>query len=343
MNTSSALYQHVLLRLNASKSIRKIRISILTYVMITHKLIIWEIVDGQLKEINTTLADHGRKEKDDLEQWLKTEIKILGDDIRIIGEQVYTSSGPLDYLGIDSKGNLVVIELKRDRLARVALAQAIDYASDLDGWDSDRISEVCTNYTGQSLDDFIAESFEEIDIENFIINDTQRILLVGFSIDGSLIRMIEWLSEKYDLAINAVVLKYIKTSSGNELISRIAIIPEEIEKEKVNKKKYKIEMSDERGNYKEEKLIELLVKYLEADLWSSRRIRQLMLPLLLESEGVVTREELKKKFMEVGGVLGGNDAKQAGLFIALISNQLGQKKKDYLRGSSWIPVGEFSL
>ena len=90
-------------------------------------------------------------------------------------------------------------------------------------------------------------------------------------------------------------------------------------------------MSDVRGNYKEEKLKELFVKYLDNNLWSSKRIKHLMLPLLVESDGIVTREELKRKFIEVGGELGGNDAKQAGIFIALISNQLGQKKKDYLR------------
>lgn len=291
----------------------------------------WEIIDGHLKEIKTTLAHHGRKEKDDLEKWLKTEIQILGEDIRIIGEQVYTASGPLDYLGIDNKGNLVIIELKRDRLPRNVLAQAIDYASDISDWEVDKISEVCVNFTGQTIDDFVSENFEGIDIDNFVVNTAQRILLVGFSIDSSLIRMIEWLSDKYDMAINAIVLKYVKTSSGDELISRTAIVPEEIQKEKVEKGKLKIEMSDEKGTYDKDKLRNLLTKYLEKNLWSSRRMRHMMLPLLLESEGVVTREELKKKFLEVGGDLGGSDAKQAGIFIALISNQLGQKKNDYLR------------
>lgn len=64
----------------------------------------WEIIDGELTEINTTLAQNGRKEKDDLEKWLKTNPKILGDNILVFGEQVWTKSGPLDYLGIDNNG-----------------------------------------------------------------------------------------------------------------------------------------------------------------------------------------------------------------------------------------------
>jgi len=29
----------------------------------------WEIIEGELSEINTTLAQNGRKEKDDLKKW----------------------------------------------------------------------------------------------------------------------------------------------------------------------------------------------------------------------------------------------------------------------------------
>ncbi|MCB0605823.1 MAG: DUF91 domain-containing protein, partial [Saprospiraceae bacterium] len=83
----------------------------------------WEIVNGELKQLSTTLADNGRKETEHLEKWIKTKPEILGNDILIIGEQVYTKSGPLDFLGIDNNGNLVIVELKRDKLARLVLAQ----------------------------------------------------------------------------------------------------------------------------------------------------------------------------------------------------------------------------
>ena len=291
----------------------------------------WEIINGKLTEVTSNLIENGRKEKDHLEQWIKTEASVLGSDIKLIGEQVRTSSGFLDYLGIDSKGNLIIVELKRDRLPREALAQAIDYASDISNWEQEKISEACLEFTGQTLDDFISENFEDVDIDSFIINGSQRILLVGFSIEKSLSRMIEWLSEKYDLAINALVLRYIKTSSGNELLSRTAIIPEDIEKDKLSNKKFKIEMSDEQGEYDDEELKRLLTQYFQKKLWSGNRIRLVMLPFLMKNKRGITREELKNEFIKVGGDLGGHDAKQAGIFIALISNQLGQKKNDFLR------------
>lgn len=287
----------------------------------------WEIIDGELTEINTSLAQNGRKEKDDLEKWLKTNPKILGDNILVFGEQVWTKSGPLDYLGIDNDGNIVIVELKRDKLARDVLAQAIDYASDVANWDIEKLNEICLSFSGNSLEDYITDHFENIELDDLVINKAQRLLLVGFSIDEALSRMIEWLSSKYDVGINAIILNYVKTSSGNELLSRTVIIPEEIEKEKTNKKKFTIPMSDEPGNYEPEKLKELLKTYFNNKQWSSKRLKNILLPVLLKKDKI-TREQLKKEFVRVGEA---TDENKAGYFIALISNQLGQTKKDFLR------------
>src|SRR5690554_4691928 len=128
------------------------------------KIQTWEIVGDELKEIDTSMVDVSRKEKD-LEDWIKTNPKILGQDILVIGEQVYTRSGPLDFLGIDNLGNIVIIELKRDKLAREVLAQAIDYASGVAAWDVEKISNICLEYSGQSLEDYLSENFEEIQLE----------------------------------------------------------------------------------------------------------------------------------------------------------------------------------
>ncbi len=287
----------------------------------------WEIIDGELSPITSNLVENGRKETEHLEKWIKTKPEILGTDILIIGEQVYTKSGPLDFLAIDNNGNIVVVELKRDKLARLVLAQAIDYASDIATWDIDKLSEVCMSYTGNSLEDHISANFENVEIDDLTINQTQRLLLVGFSIEEPLNRMIEWLSSNFDMSINAIVLNYVKTSNGTELLSRTVTIPEEVAKEKTSKKKFKIEMSDEPGEYEIDKLKELLKGYFKRANYSSNRIKNVLLPALL-SKKQITRNQLKKEFVKTGEA---PDESQAGYFIALISNQLGHAKKDFLR------------
>jgi len=288
---------------------------------------VWQITDGELKLIETTMAETGRKEVEDLERWIKSNPSILGDDILIIGEQVPVRSGTMDFLGIDKAGNLIVIELKRDKLPREALSQVIDYASDIASWDVDKVSEVCTKFTGSGLEDYLNEKFEDIDLEDLVVNKTQRILLVGFSVEESLQRMIEWLSNNHGVNINAIILKYVKTRCGDELIAKTVVIPEEVEKERIRKKQFRVSMSDEPGNYEADELKLLLKKYLSENRTTPRRIRDILLPLCLKHEKV-TRDMIKKELIKRGEA---DDEGKAGIILTTISREIGIERRDYLR------------
>jgi ribosomal protein S24E len=286
---------------------------------------VWQIVKDELKPIETVLKE-GERREEDLEKWIKQHPSILGEDILIIGEQVSTKSGRIDFLGIDKLGNLVVIELKRDKLTREVIAQALDYVSDLSSWEIEQIKEICREYRNQELEEYLTENFENINVEDLPINIAQRILLVGFSTEESLERIIEWLSEKYGVSINAVILKYIKTKNGEELIARTAIIPEEVEKER-SQRRYKILVSDEPGNYESDELKEKLKKYLSKTRKTPRRIREILLPLCLKHDKV-TREMLKEELINRKEAV---DEGEAGIIITTISREIGLKRRDYLR------------
>lgn len=287
----------------------------------------WEIIQGQLKPLDTSLAKEGRTEPLDLEEWLASDPSIIRPGLKVIGRQVTTRSGPLDLLAIDRSGNLTVIELKRDQLPREALAQAIDYASDVASWSIDKISEICAKYTGESLEDVFSDAFPDTDLESLAINEAQRIILVGFTIESSLERMIEWLSGGYGVGVNAVNLKYVRTSSGNEILTRTSIISEQLEETRVKTKKFTVPMSDDPGEYEEDQLKDMILHYLSQDLVTAQRIRDILLPSCLE-QGRVTREELKQKFVEHGVVA---DTAKAGYAITGISVQIGMQKHDFLR------------
>ncbi len=78
----------------------------------TTEIKVWQIVNGNLESIETSMIEAGRRETDDLEKWIKTNPIILGEDILVIGEQVQTKSGPADFLGIDKSGNTIIVESK---------------------------------------------------------------------------------------------------------------------------------------------------------------------------------------------------------------------------------------
>lgn len=288
----------------------------------------WQILDGSLCAIDTTLKNEGRTEPYDLEPWLASNPEIIGVDILIIGRQVTTRSGPIDLLGIDRSGNTVIIEIKRAELPREALAQAIDYASDVAAWTVEKLSEACLRHNKKSLEEAFNEAFPDVDLETLNLNSAQRIILVGFSIEASLERMIEWLSDSYGVNVNAVVLSYIKTKGGEELLTKTSIISEEIETERVRKqKKFEIPMDDTPGEHDEQHLKDLLRSYLSRGKVTNQRMRDIVFPALLKSPAV-SRDQLKKAFVDFDATY---DESKVGYYLTLVSSQLGMKKNDFLR------------
>lgn len=289
----------------------------------------WEIIGGRPRPLESSLAQEGRTEAVDLEEWLASDPSIVRPGLVVIGRQVTTRSGPLDLLAVDRTGNLVILELKRDRLPREALTQAIDYAADVASWGVEKIGEVCAKYTGKSLEDVLSEAFPDIDFDGLSMNETQRVVLVGFAVEPALERMIEWLSEGYGVGINAVVLKYVRTSTGSEVLTRSAVISEQVEAERTKKaKKFTIPMSDDPGKYDVDQLRELLRQYLsQHGFVTVQRIREVLLPACLEQE-VVTRDTLKQELVRSGVA---EDLSKAGLSLTGLSSQMGMQKNDFLR------------
>ena len=93
---------------------------------------IWSLDDSQVMQ----LVPSNRMESELLlEETLVNNPGLLLEDLTLVGRQTPTEGGPLDLLGVDGDGRLVVFELKRGTLSRDAVAQVIDYASDLDNMD----------------------------------------------------------------------------------------------------------------------------------------------------------------------------------------------------------------
>jgi hypothetical protein len=140
--------------------------------------------------------------------------------------------------------------------------------------------------------------------------------------------MIEWLSDSYGVLVNAIVLSYVKTQGGEELLTRTSIISEEIEKEKRRKgKTFKINRSDEPGHHDPDELKRLLSEYLAGEKVTNKRMRQIVFPALLKSQ-VLTRDQLKKAFIDFDPT---DDESKIGFYLSVVSSQFGLAKNDFLR------------
>ena len=140
--------------------------------------------------------------------------------------------------------------------------------------------------------------------------------------------MIEWLSDTYAVNVNAIVLSYVKTKSGDELLTKTSIISEEMEQERRRKqKKFEIPMSNDPGTHDVQRLKHLLLDYLARDKVTNRRMRDILLPACLKKK-VLTRDQLKKEFVDFDPSY---DGSKVGYYLTLVSSQLGMKKNDFLR------------
>ncbi len=183
---------------------------------------IWEITGGDLvpvEEVNLG-ATHLEAE---LEAWICKNSEILGTRLLIIDRQREVQGvGRLDLLAMDSEGKLVIIELKRDRTPREAVAQALDYASWLDSEAEDTIETFAQQYLKRPLADAFLDFFQT-ELPEFVCQN-HRIILVAPRLDGSAERIINYLAERYGVDINAAFFKYSKLSDAKEILARSLLV-----------------------------------------------------------------------------------------------------------------------
>jgi|SRR5690554_1129672 len=201
---------------------------------------LWQIDDtNSVKQVRKERLDYENR----LEKWLIEDISILSNNLAVIGSQVVTPYGKkIDILAINSIGELVIIELKRDKTYREVVAQALDYATWVKDLDYDDLNTMLNKY-GKSeykdIEDFFSSTFN-IDAEEIEFNSDHKMLIVGSEIDDSTIRIISYLSqEPFSVNINAVNFNYFKDSNGKEFLAQSFILPEEniIEESKSKKRK----------------------------------------------------------------------------------------------------------
>jgi len=159
-----------------------------------------------------------------LEKLLIRDISTISDDLLIIGEQVTTDfGGAIDLLCLDRNGDVVIVELKRERTPRDVTAQALDYASWVRDLSAERIIEIANTYLGSegSLEEAFKQRFGA-DLPE-ALNTDHKMLIVASEIDANSERIITYLSSSYGVPINAVTFQYF-CEDKKELLARVFLI-----------------------------------------------------------------------------------------------------------------------
>jgi hypothetical protein len=193
---------------------------------------VWRIRDGKLE----TLPKRKLDQEDRLERWLADDPSLIGLDVCIIGRQVTTGfGGRIDLLGIDSEGDLVIIELKRDKTPRDIVAQVLDYASWVDGLGHDDVDHIVQRYLKKSLGSVFSEYFDSPLPE--AINGSCQLVIVAAELDDASERITEFLASRHGININVVFFNFME-QDGQEFLARSWLMdPQTVEKKTDPKKR----------------------------------------------------------------------------------------------------------
>lgn len=172
-----------------------------------------------------------------LEDWLeKNTDKILEDSrLLVIGRQVHTSLGGfIDLLGIDSHGDVVVVELKRDRTPRETVAQALEYASYIAELEFDELEEICRSYTKEETLNLAEHHRDHFSLGPNIavsFNKDQRLVIVGQQISPGIIKTARFLGSK-GVRVTCVEFTYFQSEDGEDrLMTQETVVEGKTEKQ----------------------------------------------------------------------------------------------------------------
>jgi hypothetical protein len=184
---------------------------------------LWEIRTDGLFPVEQSALDKESR----LEEWLARDLGMLGLDALLIGRQVETEhGGRIDVLAIDGSGELIIVEIKRDRTPRDIVAQTLDYATWVRKLTAPQIIELYRHKTKRDLAADFLDRYEEPLPES--LNGSHKLYIVAASLDPATRRIVEYLSEVGELAINTALFQTFKIGNLEIIAADWLLDPDEV-------------------------------------------------------------------------------------------------------------------
>lgn len=180
-----------------------------------------------------SFSELGFRERNHLQEWIANNPESLGEEILIIQKEFSgfnDTNERLDLLGLDKKGNLIIIENKLDDSGKDVTWQSIKYASYCSTLTKEQIIRIYQDYLSkerieENAEENLVEFFDASDISEVVINNgsKQRIILVAANFRKEVTSTVLWLMN-YNLRIQCFKVNPLQL--GDQLFLEIKqIIP----------------------------------------------------------------------------------------------------------------------
>ncbi|WP_339304096.1 endonuclease NucS domain-containing protein [Paenibacillus sp. FSL R5-0519] len=194
---------------------------------------IWKINKG-IEKVHFSNIETERK----LEDVISSDISIIDPTVMLIGRQITTAFGKfIDILAMNSEGNLVIIELKRNKTPREVVAQTLDYASWVQQLNYNDITRIYSEKNpGKQLEQDFVDYFQTDLPET--LNESHLLLVVSAELDPATERIINYLTN-FGVPINALFFHYFKDGDNEYLARNWLIDPNSFEAKSISNRPLK--------------------------------------------------------------------------------------------------------
>ncbi|MDD9973577.1 MAG: hypothetical protein OXU27_06195 [Candidatus Poribacteria bacterium] len=167
-----------------------------------------------------------------LETWLENSPQALAQEFFLwIGRQPSAADeeGVIfpDLLGVDSEGNLIIVELKRERAPRDVMAQLLEYAVWASELSEAQIHQIAETYfatrdefKGKVFHDTFRDKFDIPEIDELpVLNRGLRLFIVAEEVPTRVARVCRFLRTSHGMDITCIDVSTFQTEAGEKLIS----------------------------------------------------------------------------------------------------------------------------
>jgi hypothetical protein len=181
---------------------------------------VWEVETDQVARIGPASLTLERE----LERWIERDPSLLEGGLEVVGRQVRVEAGIIDLLALDPQGRWVVIEIKKGALHRETMAQALDYASCVAKMGYEALASKVNDYLKSAVPkERTSEESLKDRIQNEQADNKDRevvVYVVGTGQDPSLERVLDFLGDRSQLVVNAVLFNVFELESGHRILVR---------------------------------------------------------------------------------------------------------------------------
>ncbi len=172
----------------------------------TIKFGLWRVDGPQVQAVPASVISSEER----LEEIVEERIDILGlGGLLQLGRQVITDFGKrIDLLAIDGRGDIYVVELKKDKTPREVVAQSLEYGFWVEDLSYERIRELyAKHHGGDDFDSAFANHFESELPE--VLNASHHLVVVATGMDLSTQQIVEYV-RGYGVPINVLFFEYLQ-------------------------------------------------------------------------------------------------------------------------------------